>query len=141
MTAGPSRHVCELAPWDLDALSPEELRAAYLDLSGFAGWLRECDVDVPACWYVHGWLVRRLAALRHWRDAVLDPEAGAKAACDWWTALFALQREWEEVRGHHGAHTPRDEPWGNPVPTPAFEDSVADAVRRRRRSGQGCAPW
>ncbi len=141
MSARPVGRATALVPWDLDALTPDELRAAYLDLSGFVGWLRDCDVDVPGCWYVHGWVVRRLAALRHWREAVLHPEAPAKAANEWWSALFALQRDWEEVRGHHGAHPPREQPWGNPMATPALEDTVAEAVARRRRAPGGIPPW
>ena len=127
-------------PWDIDALSGDELRAAYLDISHFVAWLRECDVDVPACWYAHGWTVRRLAVMRHWLTAALDRESPAKAANDWWAALVALERAWADLRAHHGAHPPRDRPWADPVATPAFEDAVTEAVRasegvrRSRRS-------
>jgi hypothetical protein len=140
MSAGPRTPGIAAAPWDLDALSPEELQASLIDLSGFVGWLRECDIDVPSCWHFHGWLVRRLLVLRHWREDVLDVEARAKAANDWWSALSELQRDWEEVRSHRGAHPPREEPWGNPVVTPALEDTVSEAVRRRR-GRRGNAPW
>jgi hypothetical protein len=141
MSAKPQGEVAGSLPWDLGAMTSEELHAAYLELSGFVGWLRECDIDVPGCWYVHGWLIHRLAALLHWRDATLDPEVSAKAAADWWAALFALQREWQELHGHHGIHPPRDRPWADPIATPAFEDAVADAVRARRRTGPGLARW
>jgi hypothetical protein len=141
MSTRPSSRATAAQPWDLDALTPGELHAAYLELSRFVGWLRDCDVNVPGCWYVHGWLVRRLAAFLHWREATLDSEVAAKAAADWWSALFALQREWEELRGHHGTHAPRDRPWADPVATPAFEDAVSDAVRSRRRGGPEYAPW
>lgn len=141
MSTEPRARLDGRAPWDLDAVTAEQLRAAYLDLSGFVGWLRECDVEVPSCWHVHGWLVRRLSVLRHWREEVPDPAASAKSANAWWAALFELQRDWEEVRGHHGAHPPWDEPWGNPVATPALEDTLAEAVRRRRRASHGGSPW
>lgn len=141
MSSEPCHRARDLVPWDLDALSPEALRAAYLDLAAFVGWLRDCDIDVPACWHVHGWLVRRLGAMRHWRDEVLDPEASAKSACDWWSALARVQRDWAEVHGHHGAHPPREQPWGTPVATPALEDTVSTAVARRRRAGGTRPPW
>jgi hypothetical protein len=128
-------------PWDIDALSGDELRATYLDLSRFVAWLRQCDVDVPACWYVHGWVVRRLAALQHWRTATLDAEAPAKATNDWWVALVALQRAWADLRGHHGAHPPRERPWADPVATPAFEDVVSAAVGAGDRTRRGPRTW
>ncbi|MGH7746754.1 MAG: hypothetical protein ACREQ5_18665 [Candidatus Dormibacteria bacterium] len=141
MSAEPRRRGSEVVAWDLDSLAPDELQAAYLDISGFVGWLHECDVEVPSCWYVHGWLVRRLAALRHWRDDTLGPEGTAKASADWWSALFRLQLDWSEVHGHYGAHPPREQPWGNPIATPALEDTVSDAVGRRRRVRGGGPPW
>ena len=141
MSADPSLRARDWAAWDVDALGPEQLRSAYLDLAGFVGWLGECDVDVPSCWYVHGWLVRRLAALRHWREEVLDPEATAKGACDWWSALAQLQSDWQEAHGHQGAHPPREQPWGTSVATPALEDIVSAAVARRRRARGGRPPW
>ncbi len=140
MSAPHRAHRAAAVPWDLDALGSGELHAAYLELARFVGWLRHCDVDVPSCWYVHGWLVRRLAALLHWRDATLDPEVTAKAAADWWSALFVLQREWQELHGHHGTHPPDGRPWATPIATPAFEDAVAGAVRVRRHDASGQSP-
>ena len=129
MTMGPTGPEPERIPWDIDVLSGEELRAAYVDLARFVAWLRECDIDVPTCWYVHGWVVRRLAVLRHWRQLLLTGGGPPKGPNEWWTALFNLQRDWGDLRGHHGAHPPRERPWEDPVATPSLENAIAAAVR------------
>jgi hypothetical protein len=127
-------------PWDLDRIDAGELRATYLDLARFVGWLRDCGLDVPTCWYIDGGLTRRLAALRFWWDAVHTAEAPAKFAFEWWGMLDTLRPEFGRL-AHSGGRRPNpDRPYELLEP-PSFEDFVAAAVLDRRENGRGLMPW
>lgn len=119
--------------WDLDALDGDQLRRAYDDLAGFVRWLRECDITVPACWYTHGWVVRRLVALLHWQDTAYGPNADARDAADWWQlGVMPLCRDWTDLIAHRGRHVPADSPLDDPQPVPPFDDIVDQLLEERR---------
>lgn len=119
-------------PWDLDSLDSDELRRMYSDLSEFVGWLRGCDITIPSCWYTHGWVVRRLAALRVWHDDAHLDDASARDAADWWrTGLMPLCADWRDLIAHRGEHTSPDNPLEDPAPVPGLEKVVAQLVSER----------
>ncbi|MGH7692679.1 MAG: hypothetical protein ACREOA_08230, partial [Candidatus Dormibacteria bacterium] len=102
------------------------------DLEAFVIWLQDQDVRVPGCWYSHGWLIQRLAALQAWRSRAYDPAAHPRDAAEWWAAgLAGLQRDWEPLLAHGGMHPPPDRPWDDPVPVPEFAEFVKAAVSAR----------
>lgn len=116
----------EALPWDLDALTGADLRRAYEGTAAFVAWLGQCDVRVPACWYAHGWVVRRLAALSYWHEAALAVDAPARDAAEWWSAgLESLCHDWTELLGHRGRHVPHDAPLADPQPVAPFDEWVA----------------
>jgi hypothetical protein len=116
-------------PWDIDNLDGPELRRAYDQLAAFVDWLETCDIRVPACWYTHGWVVRRLAALSSWHEAAHTVESPARDAAEWWSqGLMPLCEDWTDLVGHGGRHVPPDAPLGHPQPVPPLEDWLADAV-------------
>ena len=116
-------------PWDLDSLDGAGLRWAYGELAEFVDWLRRCDVVVPTCWYTHGWIARRLAALRVWQDdAYMDGTTGRDVA-EWWrTGLMPLCNDWREAIAHRGEHTSPDNPLDDPSPVPSLDDMLAELV-------------
>ena len=119
-------------PWDLEHCPAPQLAQLYADLRAFVSWLEEQGVDAPACWYTHGWLVHRLAALQAWRSLAYAPGAHPRDAADWWAAgLAGLQRDWEPLLTHQGRHPPPDAPWDDPVPIPEFGAFVQALVRER----------
>jgi hypothetical protein len=115
------------APWDLDSLDSGSLHREFSDLALFVDWLRACDVTVPSCWYTHGWVVRRLAALRVWHDdAHLDGASGRDAA-DWWRAgVMPLCADWRDLIAHRGRHVPSDAPLADPQPVPPLDEWIAN---------------
>ncbi len=119
-------------PWDLERCPAGQLTQGYADLQAVVSWLQEQDVGVPACWYTHGWLVHRLAALKAWRTLAYGPGAHPRDAADWWAVgLAALQRDWEPLLAHQGRHPPPDAPWDDPIPIPEFGAFVQALVRER----------
>jgi hypothetical protein len=126
-----------VVPWDIGALPAEDLGAAYLDVSALVAWLREQGRQVPACWYVHPWVVERLLLLLHWRSVALTPlqdpsRNHPKAVTDWWGALVVLERDWAELLGHDAYHKVAGDPDGGEQAIPPFEDHVAGQVAARR---------
>ncbi|MHB8325634.1 MAG: hypothetical protein ACYDEA_00385 [Candidatus Dormibacteria bacterium] len=118
--------------WDLDRCPAALLAQRYADLQAFVTWLRDQDIPTPTCWYIHGWLVHRLAALQAWKVRAYAPEAHPRDAAEWWAVgLAALQRDWELCIGHDGRHPPLDAPWDDPVPIPEFGAFVQAALRDR----------
>ncbi len=115
--------------WDLDSLDDGDLHRAYTEAAAFVDWLRRCDITVPSCWYTHGWVVRRLAALQAWHDdAYLDGASGRDAA-DWWrTGLMPLCADWRELIAHRGEHASLDNPLEDPAPVPSLDAVVAQLV-------------
>ena len=119
-------------PWDLDRCPAGRLAQWYADLLAFVSWLEDQDVQTPACWYAHGWVVHRLAALAGWRSRAYTPGSHPRDAADWWAAgLAALQRDWEPLLAHQGRHPPPDAPWDNPIPIPEFAEFVRAQVAAR----------
>ena len=120
------------SPWDLERCPATQLAQRYADLQAFVAWLKDQDVLAPACWYTHGWLVHRLAALQAWRVRAYAPDAHPRDAADWWAVgLASLQRDWEPLMAHQGRHPPPDAPWDDPVPIPEFGAFVHALVRGR----------
>ena len=117
------------ASWDLDSLDPIGLRDAWNGLLGFVEHLFDLDVQLPDCWYTHGWVIRRLAVLSAWHVHVTGHEATPHEANAWWQALSALVRELEPLRAHRGAHPPPARPWDPPVPIPSLDDAINAAVQ------------
>lgn len=126
-----------VVPWDLGALPAEDLGSAYRDLGRFVSWLDVMGVRVPACWYVHPWVVEELVLHLHWRAISLTPQPDAarstpRYVVDWWTSIRRLERDWQELIGHGRYHRVLGDPDGKECAIPAFEDVVADAVADRR---------
>ena len=119
-------------PWDLDSLDSDELHREYTEVATFVDWLRDCDITVPSCWYTHGWVVRRLAALCVWHDdAHLDGASGRDAA-EWWRAgVMPLCTDWRDLIAHRGEHASPDNPLEDPAPVPPLEEVVAQLVTER----------
>ncbi|MDA8332302.1 MAG: hypothetical protein M0027_14100 [Candidatus Dormibacteraeota bacterium] len=118
--------------WDLERCPAGQLAQRYVDLEAFVSWLGAQDIPAPACWYTHGWLVHRLAALQAWRARAYAPDAHPRDAADWWmVGVAALQRDWEPCLAHEGRHPPPDAPWDDPVPIPEFGAFVRALVRER----------
>lgn len=119
-------------PWDLEHCTAPQLAQRYADLLGLVSWLGEQDLDVPACWYAHGWVVSRLAAIQAWRTVAYGPGAHPRDAADWWAlGLAPLLRDWEPLLAHQGKHPPPDAPWDDPVPLPEFSEFVKAQVAAR----------
>jgi hypothetical protein len=119
-------------PWDVDSLDGEELRRTYAAIADFVGWLRQCDIAVPSCWYTHGWVVRRLAALRVWQDDVHSDDATGREAAEWWRiGLMPLCADWRELIGHRGEHASPDNPLDDPAPVPSLDQVIAELVAER----------
>ncbi len=53
--------------WDLERCPANLLAQRYADLQAFVAWLQDQDVPAPACWYTHGWIVHRQAAVQAWK--------------------------------------------------------------------------
>jgi hypothetical protein len=110
---------------DFDSLAGPDLRTAYEDVAAFVRWLDACDIRVPSCWYTHGWVVRRLDALRRWYDEVHNDESTGRASADWWlVGVGALCRDWSDLMGHRGRHVPADSPLADPQPVPSLEEWI-----------------
>ena len=130
----------DVAPWDLAGLDADRLDHAYRDLARMIDWMRSLDVPVPSCWWWHGWSAHRLHLLRHWYPLAVDPRSThPKAVAEWWAAFRSLHLEWTAAGlfDHRGAHLPADDPAGDKVPMPSFDDFVAGLVARRRREPNG----
>ncbi|MHB8395462.1 MAG: hypothetical protein ACYDC5_13425 [Candidatus Dormibacteria bacterium] len=63
------------SPWDLDHCPANLLAQRYADLQAFVTWLKDQDVPAPDCWYTHGRLVHRLAAVVAWKARAYAPDA------------------------------------------------------------------
>lgn len=108
-----------------DDVSGEELRDAYEDVATFVRWLEACDIRVPTCWYIHGWVVRRLHALVRWYDEAHGEEATGRAAADWWLVGVApLLRDWPDLIAHRGRHIPPDSPLADPELIPPLNEWI-----------------
>jgi uncharacterized RDD family membrane protein YckC len=108
-----------------DAVSGTELRDAYEDVATFVRWLEACDVRVPACWYTHGWVVRRLHALLRWYDEAYGELAPDRAAADWWlVGVMPLLRDWSELLEHGGRHVPHNAPLADSQPVPPLDEWI-----------------
>jgi len=122
----------QAVPWDLDSLDGDALRQAYAAIADFVGWLRQCDITVPSCWYTHGWVVRRLAALRVWQDDAYSDDATGREAAEWWrTGLMPLCADWRELIAHRGEHTSPDNPLDDPAPVPSLDQVIDELVAER----------
>ena len=120
-------------PWLPDTLDAALLAVAYGRLGDFVTWLRELDIEVPQCWYLHGWVVHRLLALQKWHAELSDGQSTARTAVDWWAlGLQPLVRDWEQILAHRGRHAPADDPFGPTVTVPPLEVVIEEAVRRRQ---------
>src|SRR5690242_7436147 len=85
-----------VADWDLRTLGSDALSAALADVAAFVDRLVDDGIEVPRCWYAHGWIRERLAALLHWRTECYA--ASARSAADWWAmGIGLLVRDWEPV--------------------------------------------
>ena len=106
--------------WRLDDLSPPQRRVELEHLSDWVEWLREQDLEVPSCWYAHGWCRHRLAALMHWWRGIVDPAEG----CRWWAEVAALvqSQPWMDALGHGGRHV--DPVTHGLVPVPSLDDEL-----------------
>ncbi len=112
--------------WDLDALDADGRRDTYRQLDCFVAWLRACDVTVPQCWYTHGWVVWRLAALAAWQERAYAADAAPREAVDWWSSgLQALRQDWEDLLGHRGRHADPDSPVLRPRAVPSLDAFLA----------------
>ena len=69
--------------WDLNRCHATRLAQRYADLQACVAWVRDQDILAPACWYTHGWLVHRPAALHAWRTRAYAPDAHQSDAADW----------------------------------------------------------
>ncbi len=128
-TTDPARRA---VAWDLDSLDGDALRDAYTAVAHFVAWLRAGDITVPSCWYTHGWVVRRLAALRVWQDDAYADGATARDAAEWWrTGLMPLCADWRDLVAHRGEHTSPDNPLDDPAPVPSFDQVVAELAEVR----------
>ena len=116
--------------WDFDRLEPLLFKKEMYKVAGFVEWLSAREVEVPACWYVHGWLRDRLAAFLAWRG---EWKSGADAA-RWWSDLAAFEQSkaWQTALHHGGFHS-RD---GSDTPTPKFADVVRDLVGAKAAATQ-----
>ena len=128
MTAAPQA----TAVWDLDAASASELEAALNTVSAFVEQLRRASVGIPRCWYVHGWVVYRLAALHQAHGEALRQTASARDAVWWWESLEGLRRDMQPLLRHSAMHPPADDPLGEPAPLPTLDEHIAKAVGARR---------
>jgi hypothetical protein len=132
MEAEPLDPARRSVPWDLDSLDGDALHRAYSHLADFVDWLRRCDIAVPSCWYAHGWVVRRLAALRVWQDDAYVDGATGRDAAEWWRAgLMPLCTDWRDLIAHRGEHTSPDNPLDDPAPVPSMDEVVAELVAER----------
>ena len=123
--------------WDIDALDADAVRDAYEDVATFVDWLRACDIAVPDCWYTHGWVVWRLAALSAWQELAYLPGTTPREAVDWWlVGLEPLRRDWDELLAHRGRHVPHDAPLDDPQAVPPLGD-VIDTIATERRRVEG----
>ena len=118
-------------PWDLDELPSGALRDQLTALATFVAWLRAADVDVPACWYTHGWVVRRLLALSYWHEAAHAPGSHPRDAAEWWVALESLRRDWEEITAHRGKHGLPDAPLERPQPVASLDQVIEEYIASR----------
>ena len=115
-----------------DGVNGAQLRGAYEEVAAFVRWLQACDIRVPSCWYTHGWVVRRLAALRVWQDDAYADGATGRDAAEWWrTGLMPLCNDWRDLIAHRGEHTSPDDPLADPAPVPSLEDVIAELVAER----------
>ena len=124
--------------WDLDRCTAAQLAQRYADLKAFTAWLQGQGVEIPACWYTHGWVARRLAAVHAWKARAYTPDAHPRESADWWAlGLAPLLRDWEPLLAHQGKHPPPDAPWDDPVPVPEFSEFVkAQETARARRDAE-----
>jgi hypothetical protein len=123
--------------WNLDALEGEALRTAYRDVASFVAWLRACDIEVPACWYTHPWVVWRLAALSAWLEVAYLADANPREAVDWWlVGLEPLRRDWADLQAHRGRHVPPEAPLDDPAPVAPLDDVIDSVVARRASEGR-----
>ena len=117
------------ARWDLDSHDAIALRDAWDELLGFVEHLFDLDLQLPECWYTHGWVVRRLAVFSAWHIEVVGAGATPREAASWWDSLSAFLHELEPLRSHRGAHPPAAQPWQEPVPIPSLAEAVNAAVQ------------
>jgi len=126
-------HSADPTPWNLDTLDADFLRAAWLNLTTFVDWLHTEGIDIPRCWYVHGWVVRRLLALQHWHADSYASLATARQAAEWWSlGLRPLIQDWADLQGHRGSHPPADRPWAAPISLQPLDEFIEQAVELRR---------
>lgn len=120
--------------WRLDELDPEAIRPELYRIADFVDWLHTNEVEVPKCWYVHGWLRHRLAAFLASWDAV----SSGQEATRWWADLWSARQsdEWRQADGHGGRHSNgRHED----VRTPALKDVVDELVTAAREAKHDAA--
>lgn len=113
------------APWDLTSLDAGLVVEAMTDLRDFVDDLVDAGIDVPCCWYVHGWVRDRLAAVGHWRREAYG--ASPRSAAEWWShGVGPLLRDWEPLLVHGSLHPDPASPYGTLLPLPSFDDVVAE---------------
>ena len=115
--------------WDLDRLDPALRKAELYRLSAFVEELTAKDIEVPRCWYVHGWIRDRLGAFLAWRGEITT---GAEAA-RWQADLATCQqsRDWHDAIHHSVMHRSAAKAGdgagtGTEVRLPAFADAVRE---------------
>ena len=88
--------------WRLDDLEPGQRKEELVTLKTFVTWLDTNGVAVPACWYAHGWMRYRLAAMFAWWIHVSD----GKESAAWWGELQNITQSgaWVEARDHGLTH-------------------------------------
>ena len=112
--------------WKLNDLTKQPLRTQLDRLDDFVDKLRLEGIDVPACWYTHGWLRRRLAILMAWHFGAVEPNDGNR----WWVELFALiaTPHWHDAISHAGQHV--DPATHERIPIPSFDEVTASLVEK-----------
>jgi len=126
--------------WDIDGARLDDLRATYEAVARFVEWLQARDVIVPACWYTHGWVVWRLAALSAWQQVAYRSDAHPREAVEWWLlGVDPLQRQWEQLVAHRGRHVAPDSPQHSAEPVPPLQEFLARLLTAEHR--QEDHPW
>ena len=103
----------------------EEDSVTLYRLGDFGAWLIAADIDLPKCWYTHGWIRSNLTAFMEWRETI----SNAAEAKQWWTDLLVLTASemWSDAKKHYGRHV--DPATDRRVAVASFDDTVAAIMR------------
>jgi hypothetical protein len=117
------------SPWDVRGLDPKALRISLTACAQFVDHLRGAGLDIPRCWYLHGWVLERLLALACWRAD--EYTASARGAAEWWSnGVMPLTRDWAELLMHGNRHPDPSNPYGELVPLPPIEEVIETIANR-----------